>query len=237
MTRTITLVALVTLGGCSTTLSVTEISTPTPGADLKGIPFRVKVPRTIRVWARQPPADDGSVAYRAVFSKSFELADPKTLYALGFEADVFASKLLEVKLNDDGSLASVHVKSDDKTADVVAEVGKQVNLAADAGVSFPNTVRQAELAQLKTANDLAAAQATLAQSRAQPETDRGTNLVAALRAYTDAETAAATLQGLSPDTTAAQRAEAAGALRLAQFKANIAYQKAGLAPPFPGVSP
>jgi hypothetical protein len=237
MRRSITLVALLALAGCSTALTVSDISAAKPGTDLKGIPFRVKAPRTIRVWARQPSDENGKVVYQAVFVKPFELPDPRTLYALGFEADTFSSKCLEVKLNSDGSLASVRVKSENRADEVVAKVGKKVSAAADAAASYPNTVRQAETAQLKAADDLALAQAALAQTLAQPAADRETNLVAALQAYVDAEAADRSLRGLAFDATTAQRAEAAAALRLAQYKANIAYEKAGLAPPFPGVSP
>jgi hypothetical protein len=104
-------------------------------------------------------------------------------------------------------------------------------------LSYPTQVRKAEIANLQSANDLAAAQATLSQTLAQPTLDREGDLVAALKAYQDAEAAASDLQGLAPDATESRRAEATSKLQLAQLSANLAYQKAGLAPPFPGVFP
>ena len=233
----VALMSLVSLCGCSTTLAVKNVSDSKIGEELGGIPFRVKVARTIRVWVRQPPDANGRIAYQAVLVKAIDLPDPKILYALGFDADTFASKQLEVKLNDDGTLASVHLKSENKTGEVLAATGKQANAVADALVSYPAQVREAEIARLTSANDLAAAQAKLTQTLAQPTLDREGNLVAALEAYQDAEAAQRALQGLAPDATQSQRAEAAAALRLAQFRTNVAYQKAGLAPPFPGVFP
>jgi hypothetical protein len=231
------LASLVLLGGCSTSLAVRDVSDRKIGEELGGIPFRVKVARTIRVWVRQPPDATGRIAYQAALAKTIELADEDVLYALGFEADTFASKRFEVKLNDDGTLASVHLKSENKTGEVIAATGKQATSVADAGVSYSEQVHKAEIAQLKSASDLAAAQATMNQTLAQSTLDREGNLVAALKAYQDVEAAQRALQWLAPDAAASQRAEAASALRIAQFAANVAYQKAGLAPPFPGVFP
>jgi len=231
------LVSLASFGGCSTTMAVKNVSDRKLGEELGGIPFRVKAARTIRVWVRQPPDANGRIAYRAVLAKAIDLPDPKVLYALGFDAGTFASKQLEVKLNDDGTLASVHLKSENKTGEVLAAAEKQTPSVADAVLSYPTQVRKAEIANLQGANDLVAAQATLSQTLAQPTLDREGDLVAALKAYQDAEAAQRALHGLAPDAATSQRAEAAAALRLAQFAANVAYQKAGLAPPFPGVFP
>ena len=222
----VALLSLVSLGGCSTSLAVKNVSDSKIGEELGGIPFRVKVARTIRVWVRQPPDASGKIVYQAVLVKSIELPDPQVLYALGFDADTFASKQLEVKLGEDGTLASVRLKSENKTGEVLAAAGKQATSVADALVSYPEQERAAELARLKSANALAAAQATLTQTLAQPTLDREGNLVAALKAYEDAEAAQRTLQGLALDATETRRAEAAAALRLAQFAANVAYQKA-----------
>ena len=231
------LVSLASFGGCSTTMAVKNVSDSKMGEELGGIPFRVKAARTIRVWVRQPPDANGRIAYRAVLAKAIDLPDPKVLYALGFDAGSFASKQLEVKLNDDGTLASVHLKSENKTGQVLAAAEKQATSAADAVVSAPALVREAEIARFKSANDLVAAQATLTQTLAQPTLEREGSLVAALKAYQDAEAAERALEGLAPDATENRRAEAAAKLQIAQLSANLAYQKAGLAPPFPGVFP
>jgi len=238
MRRTLAaLVSLVSLGGCSATLAVKNVSGNKTGEELGGIPFRVKVARTIRVWVRQPPDANGRIAYQAVLAKEIDLPDPKVVFALGFETGTFASKQLEVKLNDDGTLASVHLKSESKTGEVLAAAGKEAPSVADAVISYPAQVREDEIARLKRANEFAEAQATLTQTIARPTLDREGTLVAALKAYQDAEAAERGLEALGPDATESQRSEAAAALQRAQFSADIAYQKAGLAPPFPGVFP
>jgi hypothetical protein len=225
-----------TAAGCSTTLTVKRVD-PDSKDDLEGIPFRVKIPCTIRVWAKQQPDKDGKIVYTQVFVKPFELADPSSLYALGIDADDFSSKLLDVKLNDDGTLTSVHVKSEDKTGETLSAIGKQTTSAADAALQLPNAARTAELANVKAANDLATAQAALAKTLAGTPPDRDAALVAALTAYNDALAAQYALDALAFDTTAAQRGNAVAVVRLAQLKANLAYEKAGLADPFPGVFP
>src|SRR5207245_8069479 len=134
--------------------------------------------------------------------------------------------LLEVKLKDDGTLDTVHLKSDDKTADVVAAAGKQANAIADAAASFQNSVRATQIAQLKSEGDLAAAQQALTKTKEQPDADRNANLVAALQAYNDAEAAERKYESLGSDATSAERADAAATVRLARLKANVSFEKA-----------
>lgn len=231
----------VILGGalvaCTSALQVRNVTSVQPGDELDGVPFRVKAGYTVRVWMKQPPDEDGNIAYKQVFVKGLELADPTTLYSVGFTSTGFTTKLLEVKLHDDGTLDTVHLKADDKTADVVSAAGKQVNAAGDALASFQQSVQAAQLAQVKSQSDLATAQQTLAAAKGQPDTDRNANLVAALQAANAAEAAERALEGLPNDATAATRADAAAAVRLARLQANVAYQKAGLASPYPGTFP
>jgi len=252
------------LAGCGTRLTVRDISGVPKGTNVQGIPFRVREPYTVRLWARQR---DGS--YRAVFAQAVDLPNPNRTYALNVSGDIFATRTVEVKLREDGTLESVHVKGEDKTAEVLGAAGKQVTAIADAALTFKTKQDAAEVARLQGETGLAGARADLAAAqlkaslqgtneelaRAQaqtnlekarqellttqqgPASNQAARLTAALESYNAAQAALRALEALGPDATNVERGAAEDALRLARLKANQAHRLAGLAEPFPGVFP
>jgi hypothetical protein len=220
------------LAGCSTTIRVKEITGRAEGGSIDGIPFRVKQPYTLRVFARQ---QNGT--YRQVLVQAVDLADPDRLYAVNFDASTWGNRSFEAKLRDDATLESVHIKSEDKTGEVLAAAGKQANAVTDAAVSFESKRREAEIAGLKSQLDLAKAKAELPAYAESQQVDRETKVLAALEARNAADTAERAIADLPPDATSSQRAAAEEALRVARLKANQAARRAGLGEPYPEVSP
>jgi hypothetical protein len=244
MRNLVLVVASLCLAACATRLQVQDISGLKTGEPVAGIPFRVREPRTVRVWMRQSAEGDKPPQYKQVFVRTYELPDSGRLYALNFEASLFGRRDVKVVLREDGALGSVSLKGEDKTGEALAAASKQSLGLADAVVGFEAKQREAQLAALQGRTSLEKAQAEfekaqrdLAGSREQPSADQNARLVAALEAFNAAQEAERALGNLKPEAPAADRAAAEDKLRLAQLKANQAYRRAGLAEPFPGVFP
>lgn len=216
----------------ATTLKVSDISTLKRGDPMNGLPFRMRRPYTVRVFERQ---GDGS--YKQVLVQAQDLPDPDHVYTVAAEADSQSARTLEVKLREDSTLDTVHVKSDDKTADAVSAATTQASAIAGAIQSYESTKADAQIAALKSQIELAKQQQALTDARSAPGEQHQTNLIAALMARQAAEAAQRALDALPPDATASAHGDAAAALRLAEVKANQAAQKAGLPLPYPGVGP
>lgn len=231
MTRRLAVLATL-LAGCSTTMKVTEITGRAQGGSIDGIPFRVKQPYTVRVFARQ---QNGT--YRQVLVQPVELADPDRLYAVNFDASTWGNRSFEAKLREDATLESVHIKSEEKAGEILAAAGKQANAVADAAVSFESKRRESEITALKSQLDLVKAKADLPAYAETQQVDRETRVLAALEARNAAAAAERAIADLPPDATSSQRAAAEEALRVAQLKANQAARRAGLGEPYPEVSP
>lgn len=232
MNRLAAVVLAVAASACTTTMKVYDISALKDGDHMSGVPFRVRRAYTVRVFARQP---DGS--YKQVLAQPQDLPDPDRVYAVAAESASQSARTFEVKLRDDSTLDSVHVKSEDKAAETVSAAATQAGAIGDAVASYESKKNEAEIAKLKGELDLAKQKKDLGDFGGAPAAQHEADLVAALVARNAAEAAQRALDALAADATPSQLGDAAATLRLAQLKANQAATKAGLPEPYPGVFP
>jgi hypothetical protein len=200
--------ALFTLaaGGCSTTVSVENLSPNlAPGSSVDGIPFRAKERYRVKL-------------YRLVGGK-YELiessaeavtttANQDQLYLLRMKGSPLSDGSVKVKINVDGTLASVAVDSASKGQELLTELGK--------GVKSIATAREA--ADKGADTGLAATE----DSR-----------VAALDAQRDAIIAQLEFDGLPAGTSMLDRTKAEQRLIRARVVANQKARRAELSIPYP----
>jgi len=102
-------VAMIICTGCSTTLTVTDISDLTPvqfndrSQVKRGIPFRATAPYTVRLFQKQV---DGSYA-KVGKPVHVKLPDGDKLYALNYNSGQFSNHTFGLKLNPNGTIATV----------------------------------------------------------------------------------------------------------------------------------
>ncbi|MEM7166904.1 MAG: hypothetical protein AAF581_15680 [Planctomycetota bacterium] len=208
------------LCGCSTRYEVSEITGIEHGAEIDGVPFRTKLPQTLRVYRR-----DSKGKFSVVHTQRIELADTTRLYTIGINANVLADTDLSISLNEDGTLKSTGLKNKLVFDEVATDLSGSITKTADA------------LAAERAARD-AARSARRAEQEAQEEElakerlDQENAVFAATEAFYAAEALIARLLDLPADASPTDVAALTGQVEVAKANANLLAQRAGLTPPY-----
>lgn len=149
--RLLSIVLFALCAGCSTTLSVTDISGLTSDEFNKldqaerGIPFRVTSPYTVRLFQKQV---DGSYA---TVGKPVHVKLPNTdkLYALNYDSGQFSNHTFALTLNPNGTIASVGATETKQIDEAITAIGTEVTDVAGAIVDRDVTELTAEKAKLE----------------------------------------------------------------------------------------
>jgi hypothetical protein len=127
--------AVVAFGlGCATDIRVSDISNQKPEefdslcSCKKGIPFRVMGPYTVRVFQL---GLDGKYA-QVGKPLRVKLPDPKKLYTLNYDSDLFSNHTFKLVLRANGTLASAGTTQSQQLDEALAAIGTQAGAAGSA---------------------------------------------------------------------------------------------------------
>ena len=144
-------VALAICTGCSTTLTVTDVSNLSTSEfnaldqSQRGIPFRVTAPYTVRLFQRQV---DGSYA-QVGKPVRVKLPDKEKLYALNYKSGQFSNHTFTLKLNPNGTIASVGATESVQIDEAISTIGTEATDIADAVMGRDTAELQAEKSRLE----------------------------------------------------------------------------------------
>lgn len=210
--RTSALAALVLASGCSTTVSVENLSPNlAPASKVDGIPFRAKERYRVRLYK----LEGGKYQEVEVKETFATLANQDQLYVLKMKGSPLSDGTVKVKINADSTLSFVSVDSTSRGQDVLTELGKG-------------------------AKSIAAAEAARDTARSTADKTAETGVVAtedshiaALDAQRDALLAQLELEALAVGASPLDRAKAEQKLIRARVLANQKARRAELPLPYP----
>ena len=210
--RTSALAALALASGCSTTVSVENLSSNLEAAfKVDGIPFRAKERYRVRLYK----LEGGKYQEVEVKDTFATLANQDQLYVLKMKGAPLSDGTVKVKINPDNTLSFVSVDSTSRGQDVLTELGKG-------------------------AKSIAAAEA--ARDTARSTADKGAEVgvvatedsrIAALDAQRDALLAQLEFEALATGASPLDRAKAEQKLIRARVLANQKARRAELPLPYP----
>lgn len=205
-------IASIVLSGCSSKMTVTEISPDAvAGTSVNGIPFRILKRYEAELYEKR------GTKYEWIKTEplAFTLADPHRLYVLGLEGMPFATSTLDVTFNtENNTIVQAKLVSTSKGAEAIEKAGAQLTAVTNALVAKE---------KLKTAEETAEANAA----------------IAADKAFQDAEVAALEYQLLlaDPNSKPLDLLKAKNKERAAKLSANELARLAGRGPYYADVVP
>ena len=209
--------ALFLLGGCSSSLSTSELAVDQTEVD--GLPFRARDQFDVEIYQR-------SAKGYILVGKSRELmADPSRIYVLHVKGGPLANMKNQVDLNADSTLKVVSLDSDSQLDEAVTGVSSAYKDAATA-VAGLRTARKTD-----DAADKARREALIAQAEAELVAASAADLTLT-ESITAVEVAEAQLAELPENTAPSVRIAKAGQIAALRARANEAARKAGLPPPY-----
>lgn len=229
------LLVLLLMPGCSSTINVGRLepkpsSPPSTPPVIDGIPFRVPSIYTVRVYQRK------GATYEEKAHFVHQLADPQQLYTLNFNSQALADQKFNLKIRPDGTLEVLDLKETKKVDEALTEFGAQAVALYSAIGKRDLDEANAQKTALDAQKALLDSQALLDGAVKKPDLDQDIARVAALEALNAANAAERTLLAQA-NASPAEKAPLEDALRLARLKANQAFKRAGLEPPFPDAFP
>jgi len=206
------LAALVLVSGCSTTVSVENLSSNlAPASKVDGIPFRAKERYRVRLYKLE-----GGTYQEVEVKETFAtLANQDQLYVLKMKGAPLSDGTVKVKINADSTLSAVSVDSTSRGQDVLTEFGKDAKSIAAAEVARETA---------RSTTDKTAETAIVATEDSH---------ITALDAQRDALLAQLELEALAIGASPLDRAKAEQKLIRARVLANQKARRAELPLPYP----
>jgi hypothetical protein len=210
--RTSALAALVLASGCSTTVSVENLSPDlAPTSKVDGIPFRAKERYRVRLYK----LEGGKYQEVEVKETFATLANQDQLYVLKMKGSPLSDGTVKVKINSDSTLSFVGVESTSRGQDVLTELSKGAKSIA---------ATEAARDEARTTADKTAETDVVATEDSR---------IAALDAQRDALLAQLELEALAVGASSLDRAKAEQKLIRARVFANQKARRAELPLPYP----
>jgi hypothetical protein len=214
MRRSILASLAISLCGCTSSVSVSEVDPGTEAVD--GIPFRVREPMVVEIYSVNKGADGSApIEVTRVATELMSVANPERLYVLHFRGLAFSNGTLETAHAWDGALTKVATTTENQAPETLTALSGELT-SVSKFLAERDAAREAE--------------------RAAERQEQLMGFDAEL-AYQEAVAAVAKAQALfnaAPAGTAQQEMARADLL-LAQAKANDKAIRAGRTQPFANV--
>ncbi|MCK5232936.1 MAG: hypothetical protein KAR13_21865 [Desulfobulbaceae bacterium] len=207
--RLLILIMAAILSACSAEYRVVELpSDAKSGSVVDGVPFRMTQRYKLQIYRLDPNVG----GYKQVGEIVKNLPNPEKIYVLKLNGGPLSDSTAKFKLNPDGTLQMVSVKSESKGTELIDAVGTQTKAVATALKEKKQTKEE----DITTGQNL---------------------MLAALEAKQAVAIAEVKLAGLDPTVSPTERLQAEQELTLAKYKANLAFRRAGLPVPYSDVFP